>query len=431
MKKIFLRELEEYSELELLNRLGSEVFEGIKEKLYERNILFKKNRNYKLRYVGIILYKKMLISVLPKIDAVEDKISQRDYTNLILNVLDKYRKNPNVRLVEEEMETLLEFGTRESENLLSLVDFLFRDYMEYGLFYSEKTVKKITDGEIDWEYTINKTLPLYVGTKFIYLETYSKQKNLEDENLIRKLHMIILNECSKYIKELKFFDIFKQYPDLDFNVEVDELYENDFLLYELEKELRVEFKDRNVRLLKALKAFLERKGDFSKEKEVLFYGVRKFETVWENICSEIIGNQMKKLEIERKMIRESSPSWYYKNNPKPQIFEKQHYIPDIIVKKGLKLRICDAKYYNIQITGGKYSGIPKMKDVSKQFLYENVLEKYYTSEKICNIFLFPYSQENFYSYAGKIEMSLFQNKHINIILMDFKRSLDKYIKKIK
>lgn len=428
MNKIFLRELEEYSELELLDRLGSKVFEGIKEKLYERKILSKQNRNYKLRYVGIILYKEVLISVLPKIDRVEDQISQEDYTNLILNVLDKYRKNPNVRMVEEEMETLLEVGTRASDNLLSFVDFLLRDYMEYGLFYSEKTVKKIVDGEIDWEYTMNKTMPLYVHNKFIYLETYSKQKNLEDENFIRKLHMIILNECSKYIRELKSFDIFKKYPDLDFNVEIDELYENDFLLYELEKELRIEFKDRNVRLLKTLKAFLERKGNFSKEEEVLFYGVRKFETVWENICSEIIGNQIKELEIEKKMIEKSSPRWNYKNNPETQTFEKQHYIPDIVVKNKLKLRICDAKYYNIQITGGKYSGIPKMKDISKQFLYENILEKYYTSEKICNIFLFPYSQENFYSYAGKIKMFLFQDKHINIILMDFKRSLNKYIK---
>lgn len=428
VRVVYLKELKKYSKNSLFGLLGIDEkrFNKIETDLLRKRILKEDKNLYSFEYVGIIFSNELLLVILPKIST---GLQELDYTNLVLKVLKKYENTK--KLNYESGDFFLKLNRESESQFISIVEYLLRDFIEYGLFHSEKFQLKKDDGEIDWDYTLSKVLPLKINGKFRYTDTYTRKKKLEEDNFIRKLHMIVLNMCSKYLKNLREFEIYKKYPILDYEVEEDILEKKEFIFFELDRALKNEFNDRNINLISAIKIFFLKNNNFQSYQELSFYGVRKFQTVWEEVCSKIHGNEIDILNIMEKMAEESTPIWTVGNNENKFWKNNQHYKPDIVIKSEKnKIKLYDAKYYPIKIKNKKFENIPDLEDVSKQFLYENILRLYYPKEKFENIFLFPSNEKSLMVKAGKVEMKMFLEKYIEIALVDFQMALENYIKQV-
>ncbi len=426
IKIAYFKENKKYTKCQILDKLGidEKKINKIELELLRKEILKEQNDLYSFEYVGLIIAQEILISVLPKVNINTENIVT---TNLILNVLDKYRGSGSIR--DEKKDEFLEVDNGHESQFIAVIEYILKDFIEYGLFYSEKVEIVNADGEIDWDYTLDRTLPLKIRDSFKYVETYSRKRKLDDSNFIRKLHMIVLNKCCKYISELRMLEFFSGYPNLDYEVEEDILDEKEFVFFELDKALRNEFNDRNINLLNAIKVFLLKCNHFNSKQDVSFYGVKKFQAVWERVCSELTGNDMKKMDISSKMERFSSPIWTFNLDGTETKISNQYLKPDIVSANKLFLKIYDAKYYPIKLHKGKFDNIPNLEDVMKQFLYGEVLSKYYQNKTILNSFLFPYDngQKKMLTYVGKINTGIFSERKIRIILVDFKMALEKFL----
>lgn len=425
VKIVYLTELKKYSKNSLFELLDIDEnkFYKIETELLRKRILKEEKNLYSLEYVGIVFFYELLIVILPKIPI---DLQESAYTNLVLKVLKKYENTK--KLNYENSDIFLKLNRENESQFISIVEYLLEDFIEYGLFHSEQIQLKKDDGEIDWDYTLSRSLPLKINGKFRYTETYTRKKNLDENNFIRKLHMIVLNMCSKYLKNLTEFEIYKKYPILDYEVEEDILDKKEFVFYELDRALKNEFNDRNINLISSIKLFLLKSNNFQSYQELSFYGVRKFQTVWEEICSKIHGNEINKLKIMEKMAEESTPIWTVGNNENKFWKNNQHYKPDIVIKtKEKKIKLYDAKYYPIKIMDKIFDNIPDLEDISKQFLYENILRLYYPEAEFENVFLFPSNENSIMVEAGKVEMKMFLKKYIKVVLVDFQMVLKKYV----
>ena len=426
VKISFFKELEEYTEKSLLEKLDIDkvIFEKIEKDLLKKRILRFGKKEYTFEYVGVIFSNDLLLVILPKINTA---LKEVDYINLVLKTLKKYENTK--KLNYENGDFFLKINNRGESQFISVVEYILRDFMEYGLFHSEKRKLKRAEGEIEWYYTLDRTIPLKIKENFIYTDTYTRKKNLDEDNFIRKLHMVILNMCSKYLKNLSELEIYKKYPVLNFEVQDDILDEEEFVFYELDRALNNEFNDRNINLISAMKIFLLKSKKFHSYQELSFYGVKKFHDVWQEICSEIYGNDIEKLDIMEKTADESTPIWTVGKNENKFWKNNQHYKPDIvIIKSENEIKLYDAKYYPIKLGKDIFENIPNLSDVSKQFMYEEILRINFPKAKIDNIFLFPISEKNLNNISGKVEMKIFLNKYIKFELLNFQEALENYIK---
>lgn len=429
-----------YKELSDLNNLDSEKMDFL-----ERENILKYNSKSKksfFRYVGLIIFSNGdIISVLPKCipdEILGDKDAREIYTRKILETLIKY----NSKKFDEFSFFSLENIDKEKEfNLFSLYDFLINDFLEYGLYKEKKDIyEKNGDSEIDWEYTLNvETGYLNKNKRPLYLEYYNFE-SIDDNNIIQEIHKFLLNEANEYFRELSFLGIKKAnlnfYTQLEINIE-----NKDKIEYLLKKVLRRTFNQRKIKLLKVFLLLLNE--DFhSKEEDTKLYGTKFFHTVWEDICKVSFNNLYNETSTYSEIIKKFTKPRYeiegYSNVGNP-------LLPDVVTTYKEFFLVIDAKYYNIYIqssedndemtdenidthTQDKIIGyLPASYDVLKQFVYmESFLKGLpLKNENIKNIFIIP-GEKN--KYLGKIKMRFFEDKYIEVYLMDFKESLDFYQK---
>lgn len=389
MKPIFVKELFRYRLLDIHQMFNceKEQLNDLIIDLIRRRIIEKESGLYKFTYVGFIQFQGKFIFVMPKF------IQQRHYVSYYPTIIKLFKEyNERENLSSEEIETFGDFENEEFFNLFKMVHFLLQDFDENGLYDNDKVELELNgDGEIDWNRSIEKNQSYSNGQNLIYLDFYTQRTISDEEDYVRKVHMHVLNQCCNFLFELEILDVLGM-PYADFNIDINELGDKDYILYKIESEKYNQFSDRKLVLLDALYYFIVRQNSFKGENTPYLFGTRSFEVIWEKVCSFVFGNEYKKLQ---KYI--PHPIWKDFNTLKET--KKETLIPDILRKLDnyQLFFVFDAKYYTTTFSkdGTLVNNAPGISDISKQYLYEKVFYKYLniTHYSYYNIFLMP-SDEN-------------------------------------
>jgi hypothetical protein len=417
-KIIYLNELQNYSSDELLSR---GVHQDLIVQLLKENICNKSKygKIYTIAFVGIITYNNYVLCILPKY--VSKDITQLDKKQRIIQiikVLKKYAQN-----IETQFEDANFLQQDINDTLISdlgLADYLILDYLNYGIYQKERRELVLnTEGEIDWQNTIDKLSPYTSKKRPLYLEYYNTINVSEDINNISRIHKWALaNSITKYAELLDY----SMEADLDADIDINIIGSNEFLLSLLEREIQSTYIDRDINLLKALHTVISRRYT-SDCKNFTLYGTAYFEHVWEKVCSTIFNNEY---EFYKQYIH--NPKWVSIDG---HYVEKETFKPDIIrtfkSDSDKYFLILDAKYYNIRFKDNELFNNPGVGDISKQLLYEKALEKASSGYNKENIFLFPSELNEDYKVFGFVSMDFICDRPVTLIYISAQNAYNLYI----
>ena len=393
MKSVYIREFKHYSKSDMLEFLGNndEIF----NRLQEYEIVAIDNDQYIFKFVGVIILENYVINCYPKYIPNTDNISS-DFKQ-VLNVIKKFKKSHDDFSYENEELKDISF------NLLSLMLFFIEDYYENGIYTNIQNILEINgNGEINWDRTINDNFALIKDDKPYYTELQTKYKIDDLYDYFRLLHEYIITDCSKRLEKANLLDYFDlMHVELS-DKSLDDFGDKNFILTKLEKELNVEFNTHKQKLLKSMHAYISNKNSFSNENFLTLYGTISYYNIWEEMCSQVFNNKLKKKlgDIIKDTGNYNSKSRLIDIIEKPnwKSYEgfskraKETFIPDLITFYNGDFIIFDAKYYNIRFKNNILGGQPGIGSVSKQYLYELAYRDFIDFvdfRGVKNAFLFP------------------------------------------
>lgn len=378
MKKIFIRELKEYSREYILQLMKYDSF----TKLMEYEIIKREDNTFKFNFVGVIIVDNYIINCYPKYIPNEKNI-ERDFAQII-KVIKKYKNlNDDFSWENENLEDT-------SFNLLSMMIFFLEDYYENGIYTNIQNIREINgNGEIDWDRTINNIDPIIKDNKPYYGELYTKYKINDLYDYFRLLHEYIITESSKRLEEAGLIELFDLTPVELSDKSLLDFGEIEVILEKLEKELHVEFNSHKQKLLKSMHAFISAKNSFTNEEFLTIYGTSTYHVIWEEMCRKVFGNKLNKaVDGKTKLIQViKKPIWHLKEGK----FKVDTFRPDLITFWKNYFVIFDAKYYKLRITS-KLERQPGLSDVTKQYLYQLAYKDFieeHNFKGVKNAFLLP------------------------------------------
>lgn len=384
---------------------------------------------YYFKYVGVIIYKNLVIKCYPKYTKTT-KVDE--YLRVIMKVIRKYGNNENIIEIMNGEFQHLEY------NLLSIVLFILYDFVDNGLYSNEKDMFILNgEGEIDWNRTIDNTYAFIKNGKPLYLDVYTKTSLNDELNYFRKLHMYVITQCSKILEKSgldKLFSLPKFYFDID------EYYFNDInvVLSNIEKELNVQFITRKQVVLQTMYTFLSKRESMTLGYGISIFGTCNFNLVWEKICKFVLDDKLdyslKNLDIDldssykiEKTLRNfiDKPLWipYIKEDNGDFI---EHEADKTLIPDGINLFehnnkkyfiLFDAKYYNIIFDKNKICNYPGVGDITKQYLYELSYKNFINDnnfEVIKNLFVFPGDTDEI-EFLGNIKMDILEKQNLKNI----------------
>ena len=456
MEPVFIRELDRYSKSDILKILGNNS--AIFNKLRKHSIIrIDKDKNYYFRFVGVIAIEDFIFNFYPKYITTEDDEEKRKDFKDVIKIFRKINKSDEEFSYENDEEE------DSSLNLLPLMLFFIEDYYENGLYSNIQNVLEINgNGEINWDRTINDSFPLIKNNKPYYLEIHTRRKIDDLYNYFRLLHKVIITECSQHLEDGHLLYYFDLTPVKLTDRTLDDFGDNEYILHRLEKQLNIEFNTQKQKLLRLMHSYISNRDSFANDDFFTFYGTPKYETVWENICGEVLQNvfnkplvdlksegflkelnlheliidlnleeQLKGTKLEEITLKHliEKPNWVSTEG-----FSKEAdtYIPDIITISNDNFIVLDAKYYDLTFTNEELKGQPGIESISKQYFYDLSFRKFIKLvgfKGVRNAFLFP-NYDSEIENSGYVELEMFSNlglENIQIIMIPAKRIHQKYL----
>ena len=272
MKKIFIKELKEYSKEYILQLMKKDSF----NKLLEYEIIKRDDNTFKFNFVGVIIVDNYIINCYPKYIPNEDNIVD-DFAQIV-RVIKKYKNlNEEFSWENENLEDI-------SFNKLSMMIFFLEDYYQNGIYTKIQNIREINgNGEIDWEKTINNIDPILKDNKPYYGELYTKYKINDLYDYFRLLHECIITECSKLLEEAGLIELFDLTPIELSDKSLSDFDQKKVILEKLEKQLKVEFNSHKQKLLKSMHAYVSSENSFTNEEFLTIYGTSTYHVIWEEI----------------------------------------------------------------------------------------------------------------------------------------------------
>ena len=369
---------------------------------------------YLFRYVGILFCKDRIIYVYPKYIEVEEPYVPKREMIQVINVLRKYNKS--------NKEIIKEYTGKEGKNgvnILSLMLFLIRDYLYNGIYSNDQELVEINSStDYLWQKTIDETYPIIKNNRPYYTEIYTVRKEYNEDDFLHRLHSWIITDCTLRLHESGLSDIYN-YPIIELTDEEKRDFGDDtYILNCIENELRIQFDDHKIMLLKAMSDYIIIRGKMSTGDETMsLIGTRTFHTVWEDVCAKVFKSQRnEKLSELSKTFQPVAD--YVMNAPtsgKQELIElvkkpkwnyfgayrepKNTFVPDFLSfyknnKSEYYCYILDAKYYCPELNGTIIRKNPGVEDVAKQYLYYLAYKYFLDAIKISslgvkNYFLMP------------------------------------------
>ncbi|MDK7491912.1 LlaJI family restriction endonuclease [Bacillus paranthracis] len=416
---VFLNELQPYSKSFLVNCIGEESISF----LLKESILVKKDEStYSLNFVGLIAFKGILVSVLPKYSTIEEEKEKLDLTVKLIKVFRKYEKS-NYRKLTSDFYPLNKGN--EFSSILGLSDFFLKDFI-YNGYYEREIEEIINDGEdeISWEETISEIVPYFVNKKPYYFTTKNIEYRNDESNIVIAIHQNIIYQ--NYIKFGKILD----YNITNFivpNLSLDVLGSKTYLINILRREMQFVFNDHKIRLLKAMIVFLS--DEFvNHNNDLSIFGTKNFEYIWETILKRVFSDRKNDLRqsVPEEVWKKHTALW--ENFINSSYGNSDEYKPDIISIAGRNLLILDAKYYNIKSTEKGFSGNPGINDIAKQHIYEIIYGEVFNDHKIMNALLFPSDSINDeYELIGRVQLELLRQPPIILFYINAATVFDFYL----
>lgn len=460
MKSAYFKELEKVTfevimdKLELSHEDTIELINSLEynSRKIVKKYLDKKNGKviYSFDFVGIIMYKNCIIKCIPKYynNLYYMKENDEDRDKILKKIIDVIRK---YGIMQDDITGFSEADADKELNYLSVICYILDDYIQYGLYYNDKSVYELNgNGEIDWDRTINDTQEYIVNGKPVYFNLVTSEIVNNEDDYIRKVHKHVITQCSLMLKEHGILDILS-YPFIEFD-DAEELYDDtDFIIDRITKELNTEFNSRKQELLRMLKLYFIHKQNYGQDNYEGFAGTMDFNIVWEKICSAVLNNQLENrlgniegIENEynksydlNKRLKDIIPYPFWKKDGchkgvKASTVELD--LISIIKEKGSRYFIIwDAKYYDIKFTEKEIDNNPGVQDIIKQYVYNFVYKSFIEEQKFdrsYNILLFP-SEEDKMSVEGKAEFEILQKElkldDILVMKMPAERIFDLYL----
>ena len=448
---IILKKLKECGILKTVNSTDKQnnLFELLEDDVVIADINNWKNEYfYVFVYVGVIITHGMVLKCYPKY--ISDIGNITNDLKIVLKVIDKYGSK------EQTIKKNSDVCESNNFNMLSLIFYLINDYNENGLYSNTRDIFQLNGtGEIVWDKTINETFTIISKNRPYYPMLYTKKRINDDSDYFKRLHECLLTICSKEMEDADLTELF-DITHIEISDEIiGHFGEKEYILDRIQKEMNTQFNTRKQLVLKALYAYINQYSSLGNVDCFSVYGTNNFNLVWEDVCSDIMDNQLKKplgaLNLPIKLCdsydKESllislieKPTWhgYDKNYKNFKKIADDSLIPDLvsIVKNcdEYAFVIFDAKYYNIQLENNKsLKGQPGIEAITKQYLYQLSFRKFvldHEIKKMKNCFLIPVTG-GFIIEKGYVEMEMLNNlglEAIEIRLLPTSMMYDYYLK---
>ena len=355
---------------------------------------------YVFTFVGVITVAGRVLKCYPKY--LLNASNPKEELKTVLKVLERYNsKEQIVRMWNESSES-------QSFNLLAVLLFLLNDYYENGSYSNtEDIIESNGMGEILWEKTINETFTLLSNGRPYYTDLQTKKRVNDDYDYFKRLHECLITVASKELAEADLLDLFEiTGADLS-DDEPDDFGDKEYILYRIEKELNVQFNTRKQLVLKAIYAYVDRRGSLMDVDCLSMFGTNSFNLVWEDVCKVVLDDKLEE-RIGNLQLPERLKDGYNRQDKLIDLIEKPLWtatgkcaadtlIPDIISINGTQFIIFDAKYYNAVLNGGDLpKGQPGIESVTKQYLYQLAYRKFIEDhgfDCVRNCFLLPTEED--------------------------------------
>lgn len=324
-----------------------------------------------------------------------------------------------------------------SFNLLAVILFLLQDYFENGVYNNTKNIVECNgSGEILWDRTINESFVYLSNNRPYYTDLQTRKRVTNDFDYFKRLHECILTMVSNELQNADLLDLFEITGVELSDEELEEFGDKDYILYRIENELNIEFNTRKQLLLKTLYTYIDKKGSLNDIDCLSLFGTNSFNLVWENVCAEIMDNQLNvplgalNLPIplkdgydkKQKLIELiEKPLWTI-----PGKVAKDTLIPDLISisqnNEDYEFIIFDAKYYNAHLEKGiTPSGQPGIESITKQYLYQLAYQKFIVDHKfseVKNCFLLP-TENTCIEDKGEVKLEMLEKLGLQNIKIRF------------
>lgn len=364
---------------------------------------------YVFSFVGVIVVYGRVLKCYPKyINSSDNPIIQMKQ---ILRVLEKYNSK------EQVIKLYNESDDGGSFNLLAVMLYLLQDYYDNGIYTNDvEVIETNGTGEILWDRTINETFSYISNNRPYYTELQTKKRVLDEYDFIRRLHSCILTKFSEELEESDLPELFNIVTVELSEEQLEDLGDEDYILYRIQNELNVQYNTRKQLVLKAMYAYIAQKASFNNIDSFSIYGTNSFNLVWEKVCAQNFGNvlnvKLSELPLgvcdDYKESKDSTlieiidrPVWH-KTSDNISDGKSDTLRPDLIsiYECGDSGEYCfgiyDAKYYNINFHKNsseyKVIGQPGVADVTKQYLYQLAYDNFIAKQGykyVQNMFFCP------------------------------------------
>lgn len=380
---------------------------------------------YVFTFVGVITVAGRVLKCYPKY--LLNSKNPREELRQVLKVLERYNSREQIiRLFNDSSEN-------RSFNLLAVLLFLLNDYYENGLYSNTEDIIEVNgSGEILWDRTINETFTLLINNRPYYTEIQTRKRINDDFNFFKRLHECVLTKASEELQDADLLDLFEILSvDLS-DEEIDDFGEKDYILYQIEKELSIQFNTRKQLVLKTLYAYIAHSGNLYDIDALSMIGTNSFNLVWENVCADIMDN---KLEVPIGILNLPVPlkPQYHRQTKLIELIEKPLWsvtgktandtlIPDLISISGKQFIIFDVKYYNALLEPGLTpKAQPGIESVTKQYLYQLAYQQFISDhdfDEVKNCFLMP-TEANDVIDKGEVSMTMLSGLGLQNIKVRF------------
>jgi hypothetical protein len=387
-------------------------------------------------FVGVAVVARHVLKCYPKyIKNIKNPFNE---LRQILKVLEKYNsRNQIIRMFNENSEN-------SSFNLLAVQLFLINDYYENGIYSNTEDIVEINgSGEILWDKTINETFALISDDTPYYTGLLTKKRTNNESDYFKRLHECILTRISQEMKNADLLDLL-EITEIDLtDQELDDFGETEYILYRIEQELNTQFNTRKQLVLKTIHSYISNGGSLNDINSTSLFGTTSFNLVWEDVCSDILNNQLH-TPIAVLATPLKPVNHFYVSKKLLDIIEKPQWtitgkeadktlIPDLITISGDQFLIFDAKYYTPVLSPGKKpQGQPGIESVTKQYLYQQAYRQFIIDhglKQVKNSFLMP-TEKSVVENMGSVRMNMFASmglQDINVRYIPASRAYELYL----
>jgi hypothetical protein len=356
--------------------------------VHKYNVLRKRDHFIWFSATGFLICDNYLIVILPKGYQVTDNIDALLLdSRLLFSTLVKYKDEG--KLDPQEME-LLGGGEGDIDTSIFVALRIIEDYKNYGLIKRNiKNFCKNSSGNINWSYTVNKTIPIISKNRPIYHDAIYQKNKIDESSLIVKLHKYAI---SKSIHRFGWILGIGKDDFSSFDLEIP--CERNYAVHLLEKELKKVFIQREIELLQWIINLIQGKSYFESHVNIEMLLTKSFYYVWEAICGRIVQSQYSTL---KRFLPQ--PIWKMEEGLSER---KISHRPDILLIRNKKFYILDAKYYNYA------EHLPGWQDAVKQFFYSLSIKKNIENNSIeVDDWKLKNTLENIRSYENVFLMPMF------------------------